>query len=109
MESIFLGLPVVTCSTGGIPYLNKDGETVLISEPGDIDALAINMKRLLFDPELSTRLSKNALAFVMKEFDSRTTAQRFVNQYKAIILHYWDKQPIDEALLFDKKSYEISS
>jgi glycosyltransferase involved in cell wall biosynthesis len=109
LESIFLGLPVVTTNVGGIPYLNKDGETVLMSQQGDVKALARNMRRLLDEPELGDRLKIAALSFVKKEFDSGKAALNFMKQYKAIIAHYREGQAIDQELLFDKKLFGVSA
>jgi len=105
VEAMFLQLPVVTYKTTGTPYLNKDGETVLISEIGDIEHLAANMLRLLNSPELAEQLKKKAKDFVEKEFDNTTSAKRLLEDYKAVIAHYHNGTPIPEELLFDLNEF----
>jgi glycosyltransferase involved in cell wall biosynthesis len=107
IEAILLELPVVTYKTTGTPYLNKDGETVLISEIGNIEHLAANMLQLLNSPELAEQLKKKAKAFVEKEFDNTASAKRLVEDYKAVIAHYHDGTPIPKELLFDLNEFPI--
>jgi glycosyltransferase involved in cell wall biosynthesis len=104
---MLLELPVVTYKTTGTPYLNKDGETVLISKIGDIEHLAANMLKLLDSPELAEQLKKKAKAFVEKEFDNTASAKRLVEDYKAVIAHYHDGTPIPKELLFDLNEFPI--
>jgi glycosyltransferase involved in cell wall biosynthesis len=40
IEAMLLEIPVITYKTTGTPYLNKDGETVLLCDIGDINQLA---------------------------------------------------------------------
>ena len=105
IEAMLLELPVVTYKTTGTPYLNKDGETVLISKIGDIEHLAANMLKLLDSPELAEQLKKKAKTFVEKEFDNATSAKRLLEDYKAVIAHYHNGTPIPEKLLFDLNEF----
>ena len=47
IEAMLLGLPLITYKTTGTPYLNKNGDTVLLADIGDIKKLAENMLKLL--------------------------------------------------------------
>ena len=107
IEAMLLELPVVTYKTTGTPYLNKDGETVLISKIGDIEHLAANMLKLLDSPELAEQLKKKAKAFVEKEFDNTASPKSLVEDYKAVIAHYHDGTPIPKELLFDLNEFPI--
>ena len=107
IEAMSLGLPVVTYKTTGTPYLNKDGETVLLAEIGDVDGLAANMFRLLNSPELADKLQKDAILFVNKNFDNTTSARRLVDNYRAVIDHYHYNTPIPKELLFDLNEFPI--
>ena len=60
LESFSSGLPVVTTSAGGIPDLVQDGETGLLSPPGDWAALAANALRILRQPEFARTLARQA-------------------------------------------------
>lgn len=107
LEAILLGLPVVTYKTTGTPYLNKDGETVLISDIGDIQKLVENMLKLLNSPSLAEKLRKDAKVFVKKEFDNTVSARRLVDNYKAVINHYHHNTPIPQDLLFNPGEFPI--
>lgn len=43
------GLPVITTPVGGLPDVLKDGFNALVNQPGDIDALAENFKKIAND------------------------------------------------------------
>ena len=107
IEAIYLELPVVTYKTTGTPYLNKDAESVLIGDIGDIDMLANNMIKLLEDEKLGNKLKKNALEVVNKEFDNKVSAMRFVSNYKAIIENYNHQTEIPKEQLFNLNEFPI--
>lgn len=56
MEAMAVGLPVVGYGGGGVPEMVADGETGLLVETGDVDALAEAFARLGRDAELRRRL-----------------------------------------------------
>jgi len=60
LEAFESGTAVVSTAPAGMRYLVEDGRTGLLSPPGDAQALAGNVIRLLRDPELARRLSANA-------------------------------------------------
>jgi glycosyltransferase involved in cell wall biosynthesis len=51
------GLPVITTPVGGIPDIAKDGENLLLFNPGDIDALAKQLERIISDEALRKKIS----------------------------------------------------
>jgi rhamnosyl/mannosyltransferase len=69
LEAHACGTPVV--STGlptGVPWVNRDGETGLVVPPGDAEALAVALRRLLTDDGLRARLGARARERVLAEF-----------------------------------------
>ena len=66
------GLPVITTPVGGIPDVAKDGENMLLFNPGDVDALAECMERMITDKELRDRISRASLVFARKRFNIDT-------------------------------------
>lgn len=107
IEAILLEIPVVTYKTSGTPYLNKDEETILLADIGDVGKLAENMLLLLNNPEKAEQLKKAAKAFVEREFENKTSALRLVENYKAVIENYYYGTPIPEGLLFNTEEFPV--
>jgi glycosyltransferase involved in cell wall biosynthesis len=60
IEAMASGLCVVSTNVGGVPYLLEDGRDALLVPPGDEEAMAAAVRRVLTDPALAARLSRNA-------------------------------------------------
>lgn len=60
LEAMAAGLPVLTTRTGAIPDYLVDGVHGLLVDPGDADALARALRRLLDDAALRSRLGSAA-------------------------------------------------
>jgi glycosyltransferase involved in cell wall biosynthesis len=61
LEAMAAGLPVVSTPVGGIPDVMEDGVEGYIVEPGDVEALADRLARLINDSELRRRMGRHAL------------------------------------------------
>ena len=74
MEAMAHGVPVVSTETGGIPELLGDGAGLLVP-PGDPEALAAALRRLLEDPALRIRLGAAGRRRIEEQYSvERTTA-----------------------------------
>lgn len=62
MEAMAAGLPVAATAVGGVPELVADGETGLLSAPGDIRALSSSLARLASEPDLRQAMGSAAAA-----------------------------------------------
>ncbi|MCL5289251.1 MAG: glycosyltransferase [Acidobacteria bacterium] len=60
LEAFTAGTVVVSTAPEGIRYLVAHERTGLLSDPGDAQALARNVLRVLREPELAARLARNA-------------------------------------------------
>jgi glycosyltransferase involved in cell wall biosynthesis len=60
LEAFASGTPVVSTAPEGMSYLVDHERTGLLSEVGNLQALAQNVIRVLRDPDLATRLASNA-------------------------------------------------
>ncbi|HQR31446.1 MAG TPA: glycosyltransferase family 4 protein [Blastocatellia bacterium] len=60
IEAMACGLPIVSTNVGGLPYLLDDGENALLVPPNDAEAMAAAVRRVLTEPGLAERLSRNA-------------------------------------------------
>lgn len=65
MESMALGLPIVSTNVGGIPYLLEDGRNALLVEPNDAVTMVLKIENLLQDERLSEQLSLNGRALAL--------------------------------------------
>lgn len=77
-----LGRPVVATATGGIPEIVSDGESGLLTPPGDVAALARTLARLLRDPELQRRLAANGARAVGERFSPAVVAAESEEIYR---------------------------
>jgi glycosyltransferase involved in cell wall biosynthesis len=73
MEAQSQGLPVVATAVSAIPELIRDGETGLLTPPGDPAALAAALERLARDPALRARLGRSGAERVREAFDADRT------------------------------------
>jgi glycosyltransferase involved in cell wall biosynthesis len=60
LEAMACGLCIVSTNVGGIPYLLEDGVDALLVPPDDPEAMAAAVRRILAQPALAERLSRNA-------------------------------------------------
>ncbi len=60
MEAAAMGLCIVTTNVGELSYLWEDGVDALLVPPNDPDAMAAAVRRILTEPDLAARLSRNA-------------------------------------------------
>ena len=84
VEAMVLGMPVLACRSGGVPEVVRDGETGLLVPPGDADAMAAGLQRLLSDEALGAKLAAKAVPEAAARFDARSMAERYQKFYEAI-------------------------
>ncbi|MCC6613370.1 MAG: glycosyltransferase family 4 protein [Anaerolineae bacterium] len=79
------GVPVVATRAGGNLELMVDGETGLLVERNNADALADALERLIADPALGERLGKAAQARIKDLFTWDQCAENLLNYYAALL------------------------
>jgi glycosyltransferase involved in cell wall biosynthesis len=81
VEAMAVGKPLITRRNDAVQELLRDGESVLLVEPDDPDALAAAILRLKQDPALAAKLGRNALQC----FQEKCAQPVFTRQLKDIV------------------------
>jgi glycosyltransferase involved in cell wall biosynthesis len=81
-EALALGRPVVATSVGGLPEIVSDGETGILVPPGDAEAMAAAILRLLGDRELAHRLGVAAQKFTGERYSVEAQASAMAALYR---------------------------
>lgn len=79
LESLALGAPLVVSETGGIVEVVRNGIEALFFPPGDSDALARQIDRLLTDRELASRIATAGRARFEDKFEQRRAVVALAN------------------------------
>lgn len=66
------GLPVITTPVGGIPDVARDGENMLLFDPGDITGLARQMERMITEDDLRRNIAKKSVKLADTVFNINT-------------------------------------
>jgi colanic acid/amylovoran biosynthesis glycosyltransferase len=74
MESMALALPTIGTEAGGSAEIITNEHDGLLVPPEDEERLAVAIARVIDDPDLRTRLSRNARETAVERFDSRIGA-----------------------------------
>jgi glycosyltransferase involved in cell wall biosynthesis len=86
LEAMACGRPVVSTRVrSGVPWVNRDGETGLVVEPGDAEALAGALNRLLHDAPLRFRMGEAGRARVARDFTLDAMASGTSAVYRAVL------------------------
>lgn len=82
VESMAMGVPVVSTHISAIPELVTDGETGLLVPPGSPVLLANAMERMLTDEELRQKVIPAARRKVKTVFDNKKLIQKLAEIYR---------------------------
>jgi glycosyltransferase involved in cell wall biosynthesis len=82
MEAMGCGLPAITTRLVGNPDLVVHDRTGLLVEPRDSDQIATTVERLMDDPALAERLSRDGRKWILTKFDIRTSLEPLIRQYR---------------------------
>ena len=84
LESMGYGIPNISTNIAAIPEAITDGENGFVIEPGDINALAECMKKLILDKSLWKKFSQNAYKTAKEEFSIEAHIKQLIDIYKQI-------------------------
>lgn len=82
LEAMSWGLPVIASPVGGVPEMITHEVNGLLVPPGDVDALAAAISRLMSDPPLRERLGAAARETIATRFSLSTAVERLLEIYR---------------------------
>lgn len=86
IEAMACGLPIISTDLPtGVPEVNRDGETGLIVPPGDAEALAAAIKKLIDDPDLRKRLGEGGKQRARENYGAETMSERVAEVYREVL------------------------
>ncbi len=83
-EAMAAGVPVIASRVGGIPEMVCDGETGLLFEAGDVEALTAQVRRMATDQALARRLGEHARRVAM-ESEPGIVARATLAAYRGVV------------------------
>ena len=84
LECYASGLPLIATRAGGIPYIVKDGETGLLVDLNDHEAMAACALRLLEDEELVERLTQQGRQ-ELEKYNGKPVREQWVRLYRDLV------------------------
>ncbi|MXZ84208.1 MAG: glycosyltransferase family 4 protein [Acidimicrobiia bacterium] len=86
IEAMCSGTPLVATTGGALPEVaGPDGQTCVSVPPGDSEALAAALSRVLDDPEMAARIGAAGRERVISRWSWRHTAEQTVEHYRALL------------------------
>jgi glycosyltransferase involved in cell wall biosynthesis len=85
LEAAACGVPIVASRAGGMPEAVEDGVTGFLIAPGDVDALADRLNRLLGEPELARRMGQAGRRRVEQRFAVPRMVEGNYRVYEAVL------------------------
>ena len=86
IEAMSCGVPLVTTTGGALPEVaGSHGETCFQVPPGDGEALAAMLGTVLDQPDVRDRVGANGRQRVIDQWSWHHTAERTVDQYRALL------------------------
>ncbi len=85
LEAMANGLPVIASAVDGALEMVVDGETGILVPPGDAQALANAILRLLGDRSLARRMGQNGRARVAETYSLERVVGQMDKLYQALL------------------------
>ena len=85
VEALRTGLPSVCYATDGVVDVLRDGENGFLVPPGDVDAFAERLVRLLEDADLRRKLGAAAAVSIGPEFDVEFMVRAQESLYESLL------------------------
>lgn len=85
LEAMAAGVPAVATTVGGIPEIATHGETALLVPPGDVEALAGALLRILEqDPQLTSAMKQRATEHIRMSYAPSQRVDALMGIYRSL-------------------------
>jgi glycosyltransferase involved in cell wall biosynthesis len=84
-QALAAGVPVVGTPVGGMPWLVRDGETGLLVETGNSEALAAAIAKLLADDRVRARMARQGREDARARFKPQVVAEKTKAVYDEVL------------------------
>jgi glycosyltransferase involved in cell wall biosynthesis len=84
LEAMVTGVPVVATNVGGIPEIVTNGQSALLVEPEEVEAMASAIASVLGSPGLAERLKNESHRLIETRHTPAARAGRLASVYRAI-------------------------
>lgn len=84
LEAQASGKPIISTTHADIPYVVEDGSAGLLAEPGDVDTLAENLRRLSGDSDMLARMGKRGRADMLEKHDVSVLVASLEETYESV-------------------------
>ena len=86
LESMSMGVPVVSSNLGGVPEIVIDGKTGFMVEPGNEEQLAEAIQKLWSDPISYMKMRNNARQLMTEKFDKERQFDQFLKYFRSLLI-----------------------
>ena len=84
LESMSMGVPVVSSEIGGVAEIVRNGETGYMVEPGNKSALAAAIKKAWDNQNAYREMKVKARKLIVDQFDKATQFERFISHFHSL-------------------------
>lgn len=84
LEGMSCGVPVIATNVCGVPEVIHNEETGLLVAPGDLNAFADAILKLLDSPTMKRELGENARKYVLKNNSMKNVARKYLALYQSV-------------------------
>jgi len=81
LESMSMGVPVVSSNIGGVPEIVLDGETGYMVKPGDKTVLAEAISKIWVDQNKYQEMKTKARKLILSQFDKTSQFDNFISHF----------------------------
>ena len=86
LEASSCAVPVILSNVGGLPEVVNEGVTGYMVAPGDAEAIAAKIIKLIEEPSLREQLGKGGRKFVLENYEWNLCADKMEKIYESVLI-----------------------